>query len=65
MVASVLEATMRRLPLLRGGSREAGGEDGKTNALISYTRQGTIFTTKKDSFNSLYKPLVPCLVHNI
>ena len=39
---------VRRLPLLRGGSRAcAGGEDGKTNALISCTRQGTIFTTKK------------------
>ena len=24
-----------RLPLLRGGSRGAGGEDGKTNTLIS------------------------------
>ena len=30
------EATMRRLPLLRGGSRAcAGGEDEKTSALIS------------------------------
>ena len=54
-----------RLPLLRGGSRVAGGEDEKTNTWLSCTRQGTIFSTKIDSFNYHYKPWVPCLVHDI
>ena len=30
-----------RLPLLRGGSRVAGGEDEKINDQMSWTRQGT------------------------
>ena len=55
-----------RLPLLRGGSRAcAGGEDGKTSAWLSCTRQGTIFNTKIDSFSYHYEPWMPCLVHDI